>query len=388
MHRPTPLRSGSSCRFGGSRKLAGHYARLLRDWRRPPAPATGGAAAPWSRPSVFLLNSMKSPVSVSLCRSAIVALLALGALLTSSPAQPENPAAARPGGRPREGANQQRPGRQQEAKWLMPPVEGPNLHYKTFESKAAGEKVSYLVYLPPGYEKDPGRRYPVVYWLHGIGGNQTGMPKFCERVTRAIEAGKAPPMIFVMANGMVDSFYCDALNAPRPVETVIIQELIPHIDATWRTLATREGRMIEGFSMGGFGAARLGFKYPDLFGSISIIDGALLGLDTIKQRHRVQFDRIFAGSDEKFTAASPFTLAEANADKVRGRTAVRMEVGALVGSNAAFHELLGRLKVGHGYQVHEGAGHNHGVIFDRLGDKAWEFYRGAFASATSALEKK
>jgi endo-1,4-beta-xylanase len=330
---------------------------------------------------------MKFHFPGSLRRSALAALLALGALLVSSSAQPENPA-TRQDGRPREGANQQRPGRQQEAKWLMPPVEGPNLHYKTFDSQAAGEKVSYLLYLPPGYEKNPDRRYPVVYWLHGIGGNQTGMPKFCERVTQAIEAGKAPPMIFVMANGMVDSFYCDALNAPRPVETVIIKELIPHIDATWRTLASREGRMIEGFSMGGFGAARLGFKYPDLFGSISIIDGALLGLDTIKQRHRVQFDRIFAGSDEKFTAASPFTLAEAKADQVRGRTAIRMEVGALVGPNAGFHELLGRLKVEHGYQVHEGAGHNHGVIFDRLGDKAWEFYRSAFASAAPASEKK
>src|SRR6188508_1038671 len=57
-----------------------------------------------------------------------------------------------------------------EPSWLMPPVEGPNLHYKTFNSKTVGEKVSYLIYLPPDYETSQEQRYPVVYWLHGIGG--------------------------------------------------------------------------------------------------------------------------------------------------------------------------------------------------------------------------
>src|SRR5436190_4716246 len=55
-----------------------------------------------------------------------------------------------------------------EPTWLMPPVEGPNLHYKTFDSKTMGEKVSYLIYLPPDYETTTDKRYPVVYWLHGI----------------------------------------------------------------------------------------------------------------------------------------------------------------------------------------------------------------------------
>ena len=318
---------------------------------------------------------------IGIRRNAFVNALVLCAFVSLAYAQAENPL----GGavdRPRGNVNQ--PRRQQpEAKWLMPPVEAPYLRYQTFDSKAAGEKVSYLVYLPPDYEKSSDARYPVTYWLQGIGGSQQGMPRFCDRLTKAIEEGKAPAMIVVFANGMIDSFYCDAINAKRPVETVIIKELIPHIDATYRTIAKREGRMIEGFSMGGFGAARLGFKYPDLFGAISIIDGALLGLGEIKQRHPVQFERLFANSDEKFTAESPTALTEKNADAVRGRTAIRLEIGALVVPNAAYHAILERLKIDHEYESFPGAGHNQAVIYDRLGDRNWEFYRRAFATAVS-----
>lgn len=265
------------------------------------------------------------------------------------------------------------------ASWVLPPVEAPHLRYATFDSGVAGEKVSYLIYLPPSYDKTPERRFPTVFWLHGIGGSQQGVPRICERFTAAIAAGKAPETIFVFVNGMVDSFYCDAAKAKRPVESVIIKDLIPHIDATYRTLGTRAGRMIEGFSMGGFGAAHLGFKYPELFGSISIIDGALLGLTEMKSRHPAHFERIFGGSDEAFTAESPAGLAEKKADAVRGRTVIRMAIGALGPYNERYHALLQAQKIEHEYEVFADAGHNHANLYDRLGDKNWDFYHRAFA---------
>lgn len=274
-----------------------------------------------------------------------------------------------------------------EPKWVLDRIEAPHLNYATFESAAAGEKVSYLIYLPPGYEASADERFPVAYWLHGIGGSQQGLPGFCERLTGAIESGKCPPMIVVFVNGMVSSFYCDAVNAKIPVETVIVKELIPHIDATYRTIASREGRMIEGFSMGGFGATRLGFKHPDLFGSISSIDGALIDLNQLKQRHGVIFDRVF-GSDERFAAESPFTLSEKNADAVRGRTAIRLAVGPLRQPNANYHELLKRLDIAHDYEEFEGAPHSHQVIYDQLGERNWDFYRKAFAAALPTAATK
>jgi endo-1,4-beta-xylanase len=268
--------------------------------------------------------------------------------------------------------------RDQKPSWLMPPIQGPNLHYKTFESKAAGEKVSYLLYLPPDYETATERRYPVVYWLHGIGGSQQGVPRLAAQFTMAIRQGKMPSSIVVFANGMIDSFYCDDTKAARPVETVIIRELIPHVDATFRTIAARQGRMIEGFSMGGFGAGHIGFKYPEAFGSVSIIDGALLDLKVIKRRHAELFQRLFDGQDETFTAEHPGTLIEKNAASIKGRTRIRQAVGALVGPNAALHEKMTNLGIEHSYDLFAGVGHNLNAIYERLGDRNWEFYRQAF----------
>lgn len=263
--------------------------------------------------------------------------------------------------------------------WMMPRIEGADLHYQTFDSKLVGEKVGYVLYLPPGYEASGSKRYPVMYWLHGIGGSQQGVPAITARITSAIQAGKCPAFIAVFANGMINSFYCDAVKEKRPVESVIVQELIPHIDATKRTIATRDARLIEGFSMGGFGAGHLGFKYPELFGSVSMIDAALVDLNTMRQRHAPLFEGIFGGQEEVFSAAHPRTLVEKNAALIRGRTVVRQTVGAIAGPNEAMHEELTKLGIEHDYDVFADAGHNVGVLYERLGDKNWDFYRRAFA---------
>ena len=145
--------------------------------------------------------------------------------------------------------------------------------YQTFSSKVLGAKVSYLIYLPPGYEQET-KRYPVIYWLHGLGGNQRGgATSFVPQVDNAIRKGALPPAIVVVVNGRVSSFYCDWANGKLPIESVIVQDLIPHIDKTYRTVAQRQGRVIQGYSMGGYGAAHLAFKYPEVFGAV-VVDAA------------------------------------------------------------------------------------------------------------------
>src|SRR5262245_6959421 len=114
--------------------------------------------------------------------------------------------------------------------WVREPIEGKHLHYLKFPSKAVGGDVSYVIYRPACYDEQKDRRFPVVYWLHGIGGSQAGLPRFAERWDAAIEGGKAPPMLVVFANGVRNSFYCDATDGSRPVETTIVKELVPHID--------------------------------------------------------------------------------------------------------------------------------------------------------------
>src|SRR5205085_1497127 len=83
-----------------------------------------------------------------------------------------------------------------------------------------------------------------------------------------ILAGRWPPMIVVLPNGGKSTMYKDSYDGRFPIETIVIKELIPHIDQTYRTIAARKGRAIEGFSMGGRGATRLAIKHPDLFASL------------------------------------------------------------------------------------------------------------------------
>jgi len=258
--------------------------------------------------------------------------------------------------------------------WVRERIEAKNGHYKTFKSNTINQDVSYFIYIPSAYDQAKETRFPVMYWLHGIGGAQTGVPPFIQRFDAAIEAGKSPPTLIVFVNGVRNSFYCDSADGKVLVETVIVKDLIPHIDATYRTIETRDGRTIEGFSMGGFGAAHLGFKYPELFCAVSIIDGALVDLNIMQTRHAELYQRIFGGSPERFTADNPRELIQRNQEAVRGKTKIRLAVGALVPGNRSFHEQLTSLKIDHDYDVFD-VGHNHAAIYESLGDKNWNFYR-------------
>lgn len=162
-------------------------------------------------------------------------------------------------------------------KWATPLPEGkyPGLRHATFKSQANGVDVGYCIYLPSGYDdpKNQDRRYPVVYWLHGgRPGGETKNVSLVPFIHDAIKNGKVPPIIYVFPNGGVVSHY-DYPKLKSLGETAFVKELIPHIDRTYRTIASREGRAVEGFSQGGRGTARYMFKYPDLFCSAAPMGG-------------------------------------------------------------------------------------------------------------------
>ena len=126
---------------------------------------------------------------------------------------------------------------------------------------------SYRIYLPPDYETSGTRRYPVIYFMHGslVDSKRPIVAGYVARVDAAIRSGVMPPTIVVMPQGLNQNRWMDSRDGTKPMESVIMKNLIPHIDATYRTIATREGRAIEGHSMGGFGALHNGFNNPDLF---------------------------------------------------------------------------------------------------------------------------
>ena len=273
------------------------------------------------------------------------------------------------------------------AEWVDPVRTAPNgTKYETFASKVLESDVSYLVYLPPGYEKDT-KRCPVIYWLHGLGGNQrAGASIFVPHVDSAIRKGAMPPAIVVIVNGMVNSFYCDWANGKRPIESVIVKDLIPHVDKTYRTVPRRDGRIIQGYSMGGYGAAHLAFKYPEVFGSVVVDAGALIGETAMKGSNLAETFKDAFGDKDRFLAEHPFQLVEKNADKIRNKTNIRVGVGKddnLLSKNRDLHELLQRLKIEHEYEVVPGVAHNSMEYYKKLDVKGIEFHRRVF----EALEK-
>ena len=119
--------------------------------------------------------------------------------------------------------------------------------------------VGFCIYLPPTYETEQSQRFPVIYYLHGGNGDELKVLAEAEFLHQQVIAGTLPPFVMVMPNGGKGSYFADSVDGKVMSETTIIKELIPHIDMTFRTIATRNGRCIQGFSMGAVGATKLAY---------------------------------------------------------------------------------------------------------------------------------
>lgn len=166
-------------------------------------------------------------------------------------------------------------------------------------SEALGVDKAVQVYLPRGYDAQPARRWPVFYYLHGLGGNETNWIGKGKLDAAADQLALAA--IVVMPDGD-DSFYVDsalpidfdkckkdgaglfepghepfdtACVRTRAYETYIARDLVGWVDAHYRTIARRDGRAIAGLSMGGFGAMSLALRHPDAFAAAASHSGAL-----------------------------------------------------------------------------------------------------------------
>jgi enterochelin esterase-like enzyme len=151
----------------------------------------------------------------------------------------------------------------------------------SFRSATLGEDVAYNVYLPAGYAGSA-RRYPVLYLLHGRGDSMAAWTQMKAKLDQLIGDGSIPATIAIMpdapwsqrASYYVDSRYKGA-DPGRPVETAFTQDLIAHVDSTYRTLASRDGRVVGGYSMGGYGALRYSIAHPDLFAASIVLSPAV-----------------------------------------------------------------------------------------------------------------
>jgi diacylglycerol O-acyltransferase/trehalose O-mycolyltransferase len=152
---------------------------------------------------------------------------------------------------------------------------GARLEEWTLRTAALSDPTRVRVLLPAGYASHAGHRYPVLYLLHGADSDYRSWTRYGD--AQAITAHA--PMIVVMPDGGADGWYTDWYQGAKPVqprwETYHVGELVPWIDATYRTIAARRGRAIAGLSMGGFGALSYAARHPGTFAAAASFSGAL-----------------------------------------------------------------------------------------------------------------
>jgi enterochelin esterase-like enzyme len=264
--------------------------------------------------------------------------------------------------------------------WVDPitnPIPGTTYHLFSTPVRGENKQGSYLIYLPKDYATS-GKSYPVIYWLHGGNGNSREGGWMCGQMEAAMQRGDMPPCLVVFVQGLPIGWYNNSKDGTMPVEDVIIKDLIPHIDATYRTINRREARGIDGMSMGGYGSLHLAFKYPELFGVVSSIAPSITNFE---QERKEVIVPTFEEDADYFNANSPSTLIQKNADYIRRNTTIRLLVGDkdfLYDIIQKFHQQLMDLQIKHQYAIAKGADHDYKEVIIKLDFNSFTFWASAF----------
>jgi S-formylglutathione hydrolase FrmB len=144
-------------------------------------------------------------------------------------------------------------------------------------SKILAHPVSYCVVLPPAFDADQARHFPILYFLHGLGDNEqsfvhTGAWNLLEDMREKNEVKD-----FLIATPEAGStFYINSKDGRERYEDFLLREFFPYIEKRYRVAPGRRNRAISGISMGGYGALHLAFRHPELFSSVSAHSAALI----------------------------------------------------------------------------------------------------------------
>ena len=196
-------------------------------------------------------------------------------------------------------------------------VEHIKIHGAALEGNLEGDAVDRdaIVFLPPSYEKDKKRRYPVVYALHGysIGAEQWTKEIHVPQTIEGAFSQGAKEMIVVLPDSKTiynGSMYSSSATT-GDFENYVARDVVAYMDAHYRTIANRSSRGLVGHSMGGYGASRIGMKHPDVFGALYIMSPCCMSpmagggpgpADQMKER-------AIAGEKKVAAAKSPADLA-------------------------------------------------------------------------------
>lgn len=224
----------------------------------------------------------------------------------------------------------------------------------TITSHLLGRELPYAVYLPPGYESST-ERYPVLYALHGVGGSYVEWIGFgaTDAAERLFTGRAVPPFIMVFPEGGQSYWFNHADGAAWA--DYLTEEVVPHIDWRFRTIASREGRAVGGLSMGATAALQLGLRRPDLFSVIGAHSPSFrtdVGVDP-EDFEIFQYFR----DPSAYRPYDPFELArDARIEPASLR--IWLDVGHLdpwLDTVERFHELLVARQIAHQYSIGSGA---------------------------------
>jgi enterochelin esterase-like enzyme len=281
-----------------------------------------------------------------------------------------------------------------------------------------------LVFLPPSYQKDKQRRYPVVYALHGfsIGAEQWSHEIHAPQTIEDAFAQGAKDMIVVLPDSKTvhnGSMYSSSVTT-GDFEKFISHDVVAYVDAHYRTIPNRMSRGLVGHSMGGYGATRIGMKHPEVFGSLYIMSPCCLSvrqttlnaelektLEAVKTPEdsaklsfssRVQLANAAAWSPDpknpplyldlpikdgalqpevlaKWTANAPLAFIDQYIDNLRQYRAIALDVGDQDGlriDTGKLHDVLDRYGIANGFEIYSGT--HTSAVADRFQNHVLPFF--------------
>jgi S-formylglutathione hydrolase FrmB len=241
----------------------------------------------------------------------------------------------------------------------------------TFHSEALGRDVSYVVDLPPSYEGSGTRRYPAVYALHGLFEGAG----FWERrglapILAGLRESREVPEFLVVAVDGGNSFF---VNAPGGrYEDMVTKDLVSHVEATYRVVPGRKGRVLLGVSMGGYAALHIAFDQPGLVAAVATHSAMLLErIPSAEQGagrwHMAAFNKVFGDPIDAALWAENDPLVQARKVDARAVPALYLDCGSedrfgLASGHRDLHRILEERGIPHQFELAPG---DHGYEFVR-----------------------
>ena len=182
---------------------------------------------------------------------------------------------------------------------------------KQIYSDSLNDVVRYSLFIPAGYSSSLQQDFPVIYWLHGSNGSGRSLEPLARKFNDAMSQGLMAESIIVFPESRRLSMWVNSKDKSYPSEDILINDLIPHLESKYRISDSRDDNYIAGFSMGGYGAARLGLKYSDHFGHIIMVGAGTLN-ESLENTPRANnqtkmsvLNTVYGGSDDYFYEQSP-----------------------------------------------------------------------------------